>query len=399
MGADGCRLGFVRSGPGVCVSQCDAEPNFCFNGGVCTVVAGMGAFCRCNVQDYIWNKGTRCDWAITEFQVLCAVVGVASLVLLFLFMIIVFFAKRLHHLKNENKRLRKRSKYRPQSSEPQTDGLSVSTTADGSQPNDDPQKQEDPAKSPQPKEEGSMNILNSHSPKHENNRPVSGIHDQGHSPNNTEENAEDGVTIGLQVLLPKEAKVHSETKLPLEYDVFLYKVANNGDSTSPGKDPSTHSTNFYSTSHPIHKSPKSPKLHKSPKVPKSPKSPKHAKDPSSHEPLAGRHSSPGRHPSHGRHPSPSRYSAPGCYSSPTCHPSSHHSPSQYKCMPTSTPPQLRRPRGRSQAPGSESSVTGKEYQSGHLRPSPSSPHLTQPPPSPSTMKYSPVSTRSLPPLS
>lgn len=46
MGADGCRLGFVRSGPGVCVSQCETEPNFCFNGGVCTVVAGVGAFCR-----------------------------------------------------------------------------------------------------------------------------------------------------------------------------------------------------------------------------------------------------------------------------------------------------------------------------------------------------------------
>lgn len=46
MGADGCRLGFVRSGPGVCLSQCDTEPNFCFNGGVCTVVAGVGAFCR-----------------------------------------------------------------------------------------------------------------------------------------------------------------------------------------------------------------------------------------------------------------------------------------------------------------------------------------------------------------
>ncbi|TMS18208.1 hypothetical protein E3U43_010534 [Larimichthys crocea] len=218
MGTDGCRLGYVRSGPGVCVSQCDIEPNFCFNGGVCTVIAGMGAFCRCNVQDYIWNKGTRCDWAVTEFQVMCVVVGVASLVLILLFMIIVFFAKRLHRLKNENKRLRKRSKYRPQSTEPQTDGLSVSTTADGSQPNvrklcdtpppapqahtqnlayydniicqDDPQKQEDPAKSPQPKEEGSMNILNSHSPKHENNRPTSVVYDEAHTPNNTEENAE-----------------------------------------------------------------------------------------------------------------------------------------------------------------------------------------------------------------
>ncbi|KAM7384136.1 hypothetical protein PAMA_011469 [Pampus argenteus] len=218
MGADGCRLGFVRSGPGVCVSQCDIEPNFCLNGGVCTVVAGMGAFCRCNMQDYIWNKGVRCDWAVTEFQVMCVVVGVSSLVFLLLLMIIIFFAKRLHRLKNENKRLRKRSKYRPQSSEPQTDGLSVSTTADGSQPNvrklcdtpppapqahthnlayydniicqDEPQKQEDPAKSPQPKEEGSMNILNSHSPKHENNRPTSVVHDHGHTPNNTEENAE-----------------------------------------------------------------------------------------------------------------------------------------------------------------------------------------------------------------
>ncbi|KAM4539086.1 chondroitin sulfate proteoglycan 5-like isoform 7-T7 [Odontesthes bonariensis] len=215
MGADGCRLGFVLSGPGVCVSQCDIEPNFCFNGGVCTVVAGMGAFCRCNVQEYIWNKGMRCEWAVTEFQVLCVVVGVASFVLLLLLMIIVFFAKRLYRLKNENRRLRKRSKYRQQSSEPQTDGLSVSTTADGSQPNvrklcdtpppapqahthnlayydniicqDEPQK-DNQAKSPQPKEEGSMNILNSHSPKQENNRPASVVH--GHTPNNTEENAE-----------------------------------------------------------------------------------------------------------------------------------------------------------------------------------------------------------------
>uniref|UniRef100_A0A3Q2YVC0 Chondroitin sulfate proteoglycan 5b n=1 Tax=Hippocampus comes TaxID=109280 RepID=A0A3Q2YVC0_HIPCM len=210
VGSDGCRLGFVRSGPGICVSQCDIEPNFCYNEGVCTVVAGVGAFCRCNVQDYIWNKGTRCDWAITEFQVMSAVVGVASVALLLLFMIVVFFAKRLHRLKSENKRLRKRSKYRPQSTEPQTDGLSISTTADGSQPNvrklslllrvllktkstsqqDDPKKQEDPTKSPPAKEEGAMNILNSHSPKHENNRPNSVVHDHSRSPNNTDDNAE-----------------------------------------------------------------------------------------------------------------------------------------------------------------------------------------------------------------
>lgn len=215
VGPDGCRLGYVRSGSGSCVSQCDLEPNFCLNGGVCTVVPGMGAFCRCNMQNYIWNKGTRCDQMVTEFQVMCVVVGVSSCVLLLFFMIVVVFAKSLHRLKSENKRLRKRSKYRPQSSEPQTDGLSVSTTADGSQPNvrklcdtpppapqahthnlayydniicqDEPQKHND-LKSPQSKEDGSMNILNSHSPKHENNRPISAGHE--HPPHSTEDSAE-----------------------------------------------------------------------------------------------------------------------------------------------------------------------------------------------------------------
>lgn len=63
---------------------------------------------RCNIQDYIWNKGLRCEWAVTEFQVLCVVVAVACFVFLLLFMIIVFFAKSLYRLKNENMRLRKR---------------------------------------------------------------------------------------------------------------------------------------------------------------------------------------------------------------------------------------------------------------------------------------------------
>uniref|UniRef100_A0A3B5RF32 Chondroitin sulfate proteoglycan 5b n=1 Tax=Xiphophorus maculatus TaxID=8083 RepID=A0A3B5RF32_XIPMA len=404
VGADGCRLGFVLSGPGVCVSQCDIEQNFCFNGGVCTVVAGMGAFCRCNIQDYIWNKGLRCEWAVTEFQVLCVVVAVACFVFLLLFMIIVFFAKSLYRLKNENMRLRKRSKYRPQSSEPQTDGLSVSTTADGSQPNvrklcdtpppapqahthnlayydniicqDEPQKKENQAKSPQPKEEGSMNILNSHSPKHENNRPASVVH--GHTPNNTEENTEDGVTIGLEVLLPKEAKLHQEVSPPLQYDVFLYKVANNGDSTS-------HSQGAPSNS------PVSQPVPKSPKTPKSPKVTTGA--------VSGRHSSPSRHSLSGRHPSPSRHPAPGCYSSPACHPNSPHASSQQKCLPglSATPPQQRSPRGG--APNSERSARWRDHQSGPIHSSPSSPHLTQLPPSPSRAKCSAVSTRSLPPLS
>ncbi|XP_057683295.1 chondroitin sulfate proteoglycan 5b isoform X2 [Corythoichthys intestinalis] len=368
MGSDGCRLGFVRSGPGICVSQCDVEPNFCFNEGVCTVVAGVGAFCRCNVQDYIWNKGTRCDWAVTEFQVMSALVGVASVSLLLIFMIVVFFAKRLHRLKKENKRLRKRSKYRPQSTEPQTDGLSVSTTADGSQPNvrklcdspppvpqahthnlayydniicqDDPQKQEDPAKSPAGKEEGAMNILNSHSPKHENNRPNSVVRDSA------DDNTEDGVTIGLEVLLPKDAKLRPEKSPPVQYDVFLYKVTNNGE--PPASNSHQHAS----------------------KSPKNTKSPKRNKD------HRHRHSSPFLHPSPGGYPTPSRHSAPGGCSAPVRHPSAH------PC-----------PRSRP----SSSFYSGSERDESRIRPSPSSPHLTQS--SPSRSKCSPVSTRSLPPLS
>ncbi|XP_051928403.1 chondroitin sulfate proteoglycan 5-like [Hippocampus zosterae] len=416
VGSDGCRLGFVRSGPGICVSQCDIEPDFCYNEGVCTVVAGVGAFCRCNVQDYIWNKGTRCDWAITEFQVMSAVVGVASVALLLLFMIVVFFAKRLHRLKSENKRLRKRSKYRPQSTEPQTDGLSISTTADGSQPNvrklcdspppapqahthnlayydniicqrpssttftwefkprnsynhcqDDPKKQEDPSKSPPAKEEGAMNILNSHSPKHENNRPNSVVHDHSRSPNNTDDNAEDGVTIGLEVLLPKDAKLRPENSSPLQYDVFLYKVANNADPVA---------TNSHcSTSHHATKSPKIPLS-----ASKVPKSPKHSKDHrhSPRKPLSGRHSSPFLHLSPGRQPSPCRHSAPGGYTAPARRQSAHHSPG-----------------GRP----SSFYYSSLEREDGDIRPSPSSPHLTQPASSPSRAKCSPVSTRSLPPIS
>lgn len=63
---------------------------------------------RCNVQDYIWHKGSRCESVVTEFQVICLVVGASALVVLLLFMIIVCFAKKLHVLKTENKKLRKR---------------------------------------------------------------------------------------------------------------------------------------------------------------------------------------------------------------------------------------------------------------------------------------------------
>ncbi|KAK6324169.1 hypothetical protein J4Q44_G00065080 [Coregonus suidteri] len=232
-GSDRCGLGFVRSEVGgECVSQCDAQPDFCYNRGVCAIDTGIGAFCRCNAQDYMWNKGSRCDWVVTVFQVLCVVVGVASLTLILLIIIIVFFAKRLHRFRIENRRLRKRSLYRPQS-EMQTDGFSVSMAPDSSHANNDPQKMEDPVKSPFTQGEEYLNIANSHSPKHMNNHPA---HSSDHTPNTNEEG---GVTIGLQLLLPKEAKLRPEASPPLHYNVFLYKKG-----TGPSTTINTTATNY-----------------------------------------------------------------------------------------------------------------------------------------------------------
>ncbi|XP_068591272.1 chondroitin sulfate proteoglycan 5 isoform X4 [Cebidichthys violaceus] len=188
-GMGGCRVGYQVAN-GSCRSPCDMLPNYCFNGGQCYLLEGMGVFCRCNVQDYIWHKGARCESVVTEFQVMCLAVGASALVVLLLFMIVVCFAKKLHVLKTENKKLRKRSKYRP-SSEQHNDNFSLSTIAEGSHPNktmsrytwecktkeesdceDDPNSQnklEDPVKA-QPKEDDSLNIHNSLTPKHENHK-------------------------------------------------------------------------------------------------------------------------------------------------------------------------------------------------------------------------------------
>ncbi|XP_051263494.1 chondroitin sulfate proteoglycan 5 isoform X3 [Dicentrarchus labrax] len=189
-GMGGCRVGYQMVN-GSCRSPCDMLPNYCFNGGQCYLLEGMGVFCRCNVQDYIWHKGARCESVVTEFQVMCLAVGASALVVLLLFMIVVCFAKKLHVLKTENKKLRKRSsKYRP-TSEQHNDNFSLSTIAEGSHPNktmsrytwecktkeesdceDDPNSQnklEDPVKAP-PKEDDSLNIHNSLTPKHENHK-------------------------------------------------------------------------------------------------------------------------------------------------------------------------------------------------------------------------------------
>uniref|UniRef100_A0ABM5GMB9 Chondroitin sulfate proteoglycan 5 isoform X1 n=1 Tax=Pogona vitticeps TaxID=103695 RepID=A0ABM5GMB9_9SAUR len=191
-----CRSGYIRHNTS-CKSVCDTFPSYCHNGGQCYLVENLGAFCRCNTQDYIWHKGIRCESIITDFQVMCVAVGSAALVVLLLFMMTVFFAKKLYLLKTENNKLRK-TKYRTPS-ELHNDNFSLSTIAEGSHPHvrkfcdtpcnlspharalayydniicqDDPSaphKLQDPLKSCL-KEEESFNIQNSMSPKLENNK-------------------------------------------------------------------------------------------------------------------------------------------------------------------------------------------------------------------------------------
>ncbi|XP_027000208.2 chondroitin sulfate proteoglycan 5b isoform X2 [Tachysurus fulvidraco] len=240
----GCLLGFIRRN-GTCQSPCDVYTSYCFNGGQCYVVEGIGAFCRCNIQDYMWNKGTRCESVITEFQVMCIVVSVFSVTLLVLFMVIVVFSKQLHLLKIENSQLRKRSKCRPQS-EQLNDNFSLSTVAEGSQANvrnecgspsnsphalayydniicqNDATKPEEPVKAPVMEEEEALNIQNSLPPQNEN------------STISTDDPEESGVTIDLELLLPKEAKTYPETSPPLHYNVFLYKLPKSP-KISPGR--------------------------------------------------------------------------------------------------------------------------------------------------------------------
>ncbi|XP_041104072.1 chondroitin sulfate proteoglycan 5-like isoform X2 [Polyodon spathula] len=192
-----CRMGYVKHNF-TCKPVCDMFSSYCLNGGQCYLVENTGVFCRCNTQNYIWHKGARCESVITEFQVMCITIGAAAVMVLLLFMITVFFAKKLHLLKTENCKLRKRSKYRPPL-EQHNDNFSLSTIAEGSHPNvrklcgtppnlpqaralayydniicqDDPNAQkklEDPL-SVSPKEDrAALNIQNALTPKHENNK-------------------------------------------------------------------------------------------------------------------------------------------------------------------------------------------------------------------------------------
>ncbi|XP_069771543.1 uncharacterized protein [Narcine bancroftii] len=168
-----CKLGYLKHNKS-CKSICDMAPNYCYNGGQCFIMENVGAICRCNAQDYIWHKGIRCEFIVTEFQVMCIAIGSSAVVVLLLFMLTVFFAKKVYSLKAENKKLRKRSKYRPQL-EQHNDNFSLSTIAEGSQANDDVNGQNKIHESLKtcPKDDDSFNVQNNWTPKHENKNGAS----------------------------------------------------------------------------------------------------------------------------------------------------------------------------------------------------------------------------------
>ncbi|GAA6070268.1 chondroitin sulfate proteoglycan 5b isoform X1, partial [Tachysurus ichikawai] len=86
----------------------------------------------------------------------------------------------------------------------------------------DATKPEESVKAPVMEEEEALNIQNSLPPQNEN------------STISTDDPEESGVTIDLELLLPKEAKTHPETSPPLHYNVFLYKLPKSP-KISPGR--------------------------------------------------------------------------------------------------------------------------------------------------------------------
>ncbi|XP_062279165.1 chondroitin sulfate proteoglycan 5 [Scomber scombrus] len=181
-GQGGCRVGYQMVN-GSCRSPCDMLPNYCFNNGQCYLLEGMGVFCRYDHSIKDAKQNNISSMALKE---------------------------------TINKPIRASSKYRP-SSEQHNDNFSLSTIAEGSHPNvrklcdtppnvpharalayydniicqktmsrytwecktkeesdceDDPNSQnklEDPVKA-SPKEDDSLNIHNSLTPKHENHK-------------------------------------------------------------------------------------------------------------------------------------------------------------------------------------------------------------------------------------
>ncbi|XP_072313484.1 interphotoreceptor matrix proteoglycan 1 isoform X2 [Eucyclogobius newberryi] len=60
-----CDPGYSAEQGQPCQSLCTLQPDFCFHGGLCQILPGHGATCRCPVGKYWHYHGERCDELIT----------------------------------------------------------------------------------------------------------------------------------------------------------------------------------------------------------------------------------------------------------------------------------------------------------------------------------------------
>ncbi|XP_017269652.1 interphotoreceptor matrix proteoglycan 1 isoform X2 [Kryptolebias marmoratus] len=85
-----CEPGYSSSDGAPCQSACAAQPDYCLNGGLCEIIPGHGATCRCPVGQYWHYHGERCSELVSvpvdpplivsclvgSLCLVCAVIGV-----------------------------------------------------------------------------------------------------------------------------------------------------------------------------------------------------------------------------------------------------------------------------------------------------------------------------------
>ncbi|XP_050989435.1 interphotoreceptor matrix proteoglycan 1 [Labeo rohita] len=85
-----CDPGYSTEDGNPCTSICDLQPEYCLNGGLCEIIQGHGAACRCPVGKFWHYHGERCNELVSvpvdpllfvaclvgSLSVVCAVIGI-----------------------------------------------------------------------------------------------------------------------------------------------------------------------------------------------------------------------------------------------------------------------------------------------------------------------------------